>query len=605
MMKRLAFVAIAALAMVGCDDGRTNPSTDAGPGGGTDSGTVGLMDSGPGGGTDAGPGTGTDAGPGTGTDAGPGTGTDAGPGGGDACTAVACRSFDCGMVPDGCGGMQDCGDCEIGAPCTDDSGCASGECGTEAERGWHEGYCTLECYEDADCGAGRHCAFTMNSLSRIGSCVTSCGSAADCRGPEYDCVDIDDFGPRECAPVGTGAGAVGDPCTTNTDCAGGEDYLCLREETGWRAGTCSLSCLTDGDCGSGNHCAFVPATGGDGLCLPNCTADTDCRADGYVCTNADEDTGGATECFPGGTDTTAATGDPCTGVWECPGGDDAACLTPDGSGTVDGFCTEIGCTADSDCETGAHCTSFDDGDGGTLGLCLPDCSSDADCRADGYACYDVDEDGGGVTECWIGGTGAGAPGASCTDAGDCAGGARGRCAPNIIDGYCFLLGCTMAGGAGADCPSGSHCSISLDETMTPEEEGICVPDCTTDSDCPMMGQRCFDTADVDTALECFPAATGPGTVGDYCTSFNDCGGEEFGTCLFDLDNTTGVPDFPGGYCSQGCGGVGDPACPAGSSCQGGVCLVTCTMGSDCRPGTDYSCVTPPFTGASGMSCWPN
>lgn len=603
MMKRLACVAIAALAMVGCDDGRTDPGTDAGPGGGTDSGVVGLMDSGPGGGTDAGPGGGTDAGPGGGTDAGPGS-DDAGPGsddagpGSDACTATACRSFDCGMVPDGCGGMQDCGDCETGAPCADDSGCASGECGTEAERGWHEGYCTEECRDDTECTvAGTHCAFTMSSLARTGSCVTSCGSDTDCRGPEYACVDIDEFGPRECAPVGTGTGAVGDPCATNTDCAGGEDYLCLREANGWRGGACSLSCLTDIDCGSGSHCAFVPATGGEGICLPDCTMDADCRADGYVCTNADDDTGAVTECFPGGTDTTAATGDPCTGVWECPGGDDAACLTLEGSGTVDGMCTELGCTVDADCEAGAHCAAFADGEGGTLGVCLPDCAADTDCRA-GYACYDADEDASGVTECWIGGTGAGAPGDPCADSRDCAGGGRGRCAPNILGGYCFLTGCTMAGGAGADCPSGSHCSINLDATMTPEEEGICVPDCTADADCPMMGQRCFDTADVDTTLECFPAATGPGTVGDYCTSFNDCGGEEFGGCLLD--------GFPGGYCTQACGS-GAPGCPVGSTCHsfatGSVCLQDCTMGSDCRPGSDYTCTVPPSM--VGNACWPS
>lgn len=597
MMKRTAIVAvIAALgALPGCDGDRMS-GTDAG-GGGTDSGVV-LMDGG--GGVDAGPG-GFDAGPGT--DAGPGddagggadAGTDAG------CTPTACGPLDCGMVDDGCGTPQDCGACGIGLPCTSDMDCASGACAIEAESGYFGGHCTEQCYVDADCGTGAHCAYQLNNLARIGQCMRSCGTDADCRGPEYTCHQADMNGPRECAPVGTGTGTTGDPCTTQADCAGGEDYVCFLEDNGFRNGMCSETCLVDGDCGTGNHCAFVPASGGEGVCLPNCTSSADCRADGYVCQNADGDPGSVNECFPGGTGT-GVIGGACAGIWDCAGGEDARCLTNDLEG---GYCTTVGCIADADCGAGNHCSTFGDGAGGTVGVCQPNCTTDADCRGAGYACVDADEDT--VLECYRGGTGTGAVGASCAGSVDCAGGARGLCVPEangFRDGYCVQLACTADGTVA--CPSGSHCSIALDATtMMPEATGACVANCTTDSDCRMDGYRCYDNDDVDGVTECWPAGTGMGAVGDRCLEIFDCAGEESAICLLDLVNTGGIPDFPGGYCSTFCGGVGDPPCAAGSTCRGGVCLRDCTMGTMCRPGGDYGCVMAPLTGPAGNSCWPS
>ncbi|MCB9597449.1 MAG: hypothetical protein H6719_32305 [Sandaracinaceae bacterium] len=596
-MKRTGFLAvIAALAVLpGCDE---RVGIDAGLMG-TDSG-VGLMDGG-GGMDDAGPGTdsgspGDDAG--GGNDA--GGGADAGT---DACVAAtACGAFDCGTVDDGCGGTLECGDCGIGAACADDADCASGTCLDESESGWFGGHCSMECYVDADCGTGFHCAFALGNLARIGVCMVTCGTDMDCRGPEYTCYQADMDGARECAPVGVGTGTTGDPCATNADCAGGEDYICLREGRGYRGGMCSESCLVDGDCGTGNHCAFVPATGGEGVCLPTCTTDTDCRADGYVCQNADEDAGAVNECFPGATGT-GAIGAPCDGVWDCAGGENGSCFTAD---LLDGYCTILGCIADTDCGAGSHCSSFNDGAGGIIGVCQPDCTTDADCRPMGYACTDVDDDL--VTECYRGGTGAGAVGDACEGTHECAGGARGLCAmrPNndFEEGYCILLDCTADGST--PCPTGSHCSIGIDATTgLPRATGICADDCTADTDCRATGYRCYDTADVDGFTECWPAATGAGAPGDRCRNITDCAGDEFGICLLDLNNTGGIPDFPGGYCTTACGDVGDPACAAGSTCRGGVCLRDCTMGSMCRPGADYSCVMAPLGGAAGMSCWPS
>jgi hypothetical protein len=82
------------------------------------------------------------------------------------------------------------------------------------------------------------------------------------------------------------------------------------------------------------------------------------------------------------------------------------------------------------------------------------------------------------------------------------------------------------------------------------------------------------------------AACGP-TVGDQCTTANDCLGQ---ICW------QGAA-FPGGYCSQSCT-VGDPtSCPSGTECVNNgpnanpkaACYRTCTMATECR--ASYVCRT--------------
>jgi hypothetical protein len=77
------------------------------------------------------------------------------------------------------------------------------------------------------------------------------------------------------------------------------------------------------------------------------------------------------------------------------------------------------------------------------------------------------------------------------------------------------------------------------------------------------------------------------TVGDPCTTADDCGG---GLCINRGDET------PGGYCSRQCV-LNDPeSCPSGSICvregAGGninACFLRCNDVGDCRRG--YSCRT--------------
>lgn len=81
------------------------------------------------------------------------------------------------------------------------------------------------------------------------------------------------------------------------------------------------------------------------------------------------------------------------------------------------------------------------------------------------------------------------------------------------------------------------------------------------------------------------AACGP-TVGDPCTTTQECGGQ---TCL-NRDFT------PGGYCAMGCDLADQNTCPAGTICVREVlgrnlpgCMKTCRDGRDCRDG--YVCKT--------------
>jgi hypothetical protein len=78
------------------------------------------------------------------------------------------------------------------------------------------------------------------------------------------------------------------------------------------------------------------------------------------------------------------------------------------------------------------------------------------------------------------------------------------------------------------------------------------------------------------------------TVGDACTTANDCGGDG-ALCI----TTRGY--LPGGYCSQACVPGNDETCPSGTTCiregaSGDVsaCYLRCESNDDCRDG--YKCV---------------
>lgn len=517
------------------------------------------------------------------------TGCTAGTDGDCSCTPRTCAAGECGTVDNGCGGALDCGTCAVGGACDVDADCAVGVCVTEASSGWPGGICTLGCAADADCGAGAHCAF--NDDDGVGSCVANCGTTADCR-TGYTCRNTDEDVPatNECAPSGTGAGAIGTPCTSTADCAGGDVAFCAVEDAGWQGGFCTRNCTTDTDCVGASHCVELNADTGARICMPDCSGPT-CRAAGYACRDLDGDS--SNECAPSATGT-GTTGSACTATFQCAGGADGLCVTD--PAWLGGYCTVVGCTTDSDCAStaGGHCSAL----GGEVSVCTESCTTDADCRNPGYACYDAD--GNGSNECWVAATGPGAVGSACQFTWQCSGGARGGCVgatQGFRDGYCVVRGCTAGGTGATGCPTGSHCAL-IDPTSG---GGVCLADCTTGS-CRLDGDGylCTDV-DADTVSECFAAGTGTSGFGGACNGYWDCASGVGAICIPQQPDGS----FPGGYCSSNCAAATD--CATGTTCipifadGSAACLDNCTgtgMG-DCRAG--YTCV--PLESGTASVCF--
>ena len=80
-----------------------------------------------------------------------------------------------------------------------------------------------------------------------------------------------------------------------------------------------------------------------------------------------------------------------------------------------------------------------------------------------------------------------------------------------------------------------------------------------------------------------------------------------GECHIDSRCLTGA-DWPNGYCAKSCTTSED--CPDGSTCaqaEGGICVVDCAGGGECRSSEDdggYACVELEARGAAGtvMGC---
>ena len=458
------------------------------------------------------------------------------------CQPQSCADLgaQCGVQDDGCGGTVDCGGCPMGMACRPDN------------------TCTLVCTSDADCANEPG---TPKCRLADSSCV-ACLASADCASGEA-CVG------NVCVVP---TGAVGDPCRFGGDCAPGS--TCLTESSaGLREGYCSAGpCTSDAQCPTGSHCGLIDPSTGQGACLADCTADTDCRSEGYACYDADGDA--KNECWVAGTGT-GSPGDPCTGYWECAGGPSAQCESESSGAFRQGYCYTVGCTSDADCASGSHCGYIDANT--NEGVCIADCTTNADCRADGYACYDADGDM--KTECWPAGTGSSPVGGPCSALWECSGGPGARCIGDGTDfyqGYCTIVGCTANGG----CPTGSHCG-RIDQATG---EGQCMADCTADTDCRPTGYLCYDYEGNGTN-ECWPAGTGNGAVGDPCSGIWDCSGGRDAICFREQSDGT----WPGGYCSLRCD---INSCPQGSMCYAAssavrVCLDECGPNASCRP--NYTC----------------
>lgn len=307
----------------------------------------------------------------------------------------------------------------VGDPCAADADCVAGlECflGPEGARPWDGGYCTRPCEVGADCPADTLCGFAyFDAAGPVRRCLATCerfdGERGGCRDGyqcygegacivgctnDTQCIERDEDPPPRiamdpslaceiesgrCLRAEPGTAAVGEPCSTNNDCAGPR-------------GTCNLGQCQTADCDLGGRFACPAGAVCRGLgigdfalpvCVPACTVEDPSACPlGTGChpMEADflglADQGFCTLVPTGGTNPTATMDTPCTTTADCP--------NPYGLvACVSGTCAGLYCAAPSVaevpdiCPTGGICRTEEPPDDASrqqaralqLGVCSP------------------------------------------------------------------------------------------------------------------------------------------------------------------------------------------------------------------------------------------
>lgn len=209
------------------------------------------------------------------------------------CTPMTCTEarVNCGEVPDGCGGVLDCGTCRAPETCggfgtPNVCGCTPMSC---AERGADCGVID-NCGEPLDCGTctGSQTCGGGGRPNVCGCTPVSCASAgANCGSLPDGCGGVLDCG--SCTPPWTCGGGVGgrpNVCGCN---------LTTCEDEGANCGTTLNDCAEPIFCGT---CAAPETCGGGGTpnvcgCRP-----TTCAASGATCGVISDGCGGTLDCGP-------------------------------------------------------------------------------------------------------------------------------------------------------------------------------------------------------------------------------------------------------------------------------------------------------------------
>jgi hypothetical protein len=262
-----------------------------------------------------------------------------------------------------------------------------------------DGYCTLSCEIDSQCGALGECSVPAGENQ--GECLAGCNDELPCRSG-YLCVGASrPFGLNgTCQPAPETArledGVVGQACEGNADCGEGRCAATTPLGTRLPGGYCSARCLDESDCGEGGGCLVYAGSSNAGHCYARCGSDADCEREGYRCREIGPS---FRACYPAPKalpDHTA--GNACGDDADC-GGTENSCafVLPFGSRATEdveapgGYCTQA-CSLDAECGAHAQCIAA----GSRGGMCLGRCDVDADCR-DGYRCIShgrdlIDED---------------------------------------------------------------------------------------------------------------------------------------------------------------------------------------------------------------------
>ena len=514
-----------------------------------------------------------------------------------------------------------CGIATEGQACTSASGnsgiCVPGDaCTGDADDD--------KCLGDSVCCSGIACG-EGGACTGAGACDGQM-VAADCPGMNSVC----------CVEYAEVAGA----CDDDGQCASGE---CATEAMSVRPtpdGFCETPCENDNACGAGAICL---SSGGVGICMRECDAETPCR-EGWFCTNQRRrDAAGEevvvsvclTDCRNNGCGVEGICNAE-TGICELMLEEAGACPYACGEGEN---CVEERCIRlDNTCETEYNCPiNYECVDGacrtGTFAECQP---LDLDSCAEGQTCVRTN-DGGAfcIVTCMNDEVcplhmscqailGVGQPNACyytfCEEEqlnGACLlGESNGTCRPLVAGaaqpGICLAAGTAAAGeacdseadprtmeGALLSCVPGSLCSGDTDDSLDPanenEERGVCRPLCQVggagacgeDQACVQLG-RPDDPNTMENELFnmglCFE--TDCTLLGDQCADGSTCQpisfGANFGTCR-----------------EVGQLGLGE-ACEDNSDCGSNTICGNAGSGPICIPFCDFQEQSCPW----GQSCVP-
>lgn len=162
----------------------------------------------------------------------------------------------------------------LGDPCDEILDCGGGERGICVPHRGPNGNCTFACSTEHPCPEGSVC-----SRNWAGICIETCRDSSTCPSG-FACIEYRAENGRVfmgCGPIGIGTGAVGDPCTSASECSGGVHAGCAR---GYVHGYCWTVCGSSGvACEPGSFCHDWGRFDG---CVKSCTTISDCRA-GYEC----------------------------------------------------------------------------------------------------------------------------------------------------------------------------------------------------------------------------------------------------------------------------------------------------------------------------------
>jgi hypothetical protein len=164
----------------------------------------------------------------------------------------------------------------LGAPCSGNTGCASGFCATPGDipsLNLSNGFCSAPCCADSDCvgtgtlgcyaaAGGNLCVPSTVEGCSGSSCLKACCGSTGCSTND-SCALPDGGAIPSCQPYGgdqsacASDGAGGDDCDVNSDCQSG---LCIGGNGVCSNSVCTQPCCSDSQCSGSDTCQWLEVT---------------------------------------------------------------------------------------------------------------------------------------------------------------------------------------------------------------------------------------------------------------------------------------------------------------------------------------------------------